>query len=51
MFPEIRIYGGSQPGNGSVPLRAEDEHWINRARSLSLTLSPLAGIVLVYEGQ
>jgi 1,4-alpha-glucan branching enzyme len=48
---DAEIYGGSNLGNGSAPLWADDQHWMNRDHSLSLTLPPLAGIVLVYEGQ
>ncbi len=39
-------YGGSNIGNGSHQLVAEDIPWMNQAHSLSLTLPPLAGIVL-----
>lgn len=44
-------YGGSNMGNGMEPLQAEDRPWMNRAYSLVLTLPPLAGIVLRYEGE
>jgi len=42
-------YGGSNMGNGSALLVAEDRPWMNRQYSLSLTLPPLAAIVLVRE--
>jgi len=42
-------YGGSNMGNGSALLFAEDRPWMNRQYSLSLTLPPLAAIVLVRE--
>ncbi|WP_303907117.1 1,4-alpha-glucan branching protein GlgB [Thiohalomonas denitrificans] len=44
-------YGGSNLGNGSEPLVADELPWMNRAYSLPLTLPPLAGIVLRYEGE
>jgi 1,4-alpha-glucan branching enzyme len=44
-------YGGSNLGNGMAPLPAEDKPWMNRLYSLSLTLPPLAAIVLTYEGE
>ena len=33
-----------------APLQAEALPWMNRSHSLLLTLPPLAGIVLAYEG-
>lgn len=44
------FYGGSNVGNGSDPLQAEDRPWMNRSHSLALTLPPLAGIIFAYEG-
>jgi 1,4-alpha-glucan branching enzyme len=44
-------YGGSNQGNGMAPLHTEARPWMNRAHSLALTLPPLAGIVLRYEGE
>jgi 1,4-alpha-glucan branching enzyme len=44
-------YGGSNMGNGTEPLTAEAMPWMSRDYSLSLTLPPLAGIVLAYEGE
>ncbi|OQX10629.1 MAG: 1,4-alpha-glucan branching enzyme [Desulfobulbaceae bacterium A2] len=43
-------YGGGNLGNGMTPLPTEDIPWMNRPCSLSLTLPPLAAIVLRYEG-
>jgi 1,4-alpha-glucan branching enzyme len=40
------FYGGSNMGNGGAVLRADERPWMNRSHSLSLTLPPLAGIVL-----
>ena len=39
-------YGGSNVGNGSLPLIAEEAPWMGRPKSLVLTLPPLAAIVL-----
>ena len=39
-------YGGSNMGNGGRPLHADEQPWMNRPYSLSLTLPPLAGIVV-----
>ncbi len=47
---DSKLYGGSNLGNGSAPLQAEDTPWMNRPHSLALTLPPLAGVVLAYEG-
>ena len=44
-------YGGSNVSNGTDPLEAEAKPWMNRDYSLSLTLPPLAAIVLKYEGK
>ena len=46
---DSEFYGGSNVGNGCHPLPAEELNWMNRSHSLSLTLPPLAGIVLAYE--
>ena len=43
-------YGGSNMGNGSGLLMAEDQEWMNNPCSLTVTLPPLAGIVLEAEG-
>jgi 1,4-alpha-glucan branching enzyme len=40
------FYGGSNLGNGGAPLQADQLGWMDRPYSLSLTLPPLAGIVL-----
>jgi len=42
-------YGGSNLGNGMAPLGAEDQAWMGRPASLSLTLPPLAAIILARE--
>ncbi|WP_296898830.1 1,4-alpha-glucan branching protein GlgB [Thiohalocapsa sp.] len=39
-------FGGSGMGNGTEPLATEPVNWMNRPDSLTLTLPPLAGIVL-----
>jgi 1,4-alpha-glucan branching enzyme len=43
---DAACYGGSNMGNGDHALVAEDTPWMNQPYSLSLTLPPLAGIVL-----
>ena len=40
------FYGGSNLGNGAGLVRADDQAWMDRPHSVSLTLPPLAGIVL-----
>lgn len=40
-------YGGSNVGN--PPLEAEAREWMGRPYALTLTLPPLAGIILVRE--
>jgi len=40
------LYGGSNVGNGGNDLIADNLPWMNRAYSLSLTVPPLAAIVL-----
>ncbi|HHC72330.1 MAG TPA: 1,4-alpha-glucan branching protein GlgB [Thiotrichales bacterium] len=42
---DSRFYGGSDTGNGGL-LAAEERPWMDQPASLSLTLPPLAGIVL-----
>ncbi len=46
---DSEFYGGSNMGNGSAQLLAEDKPWMNRQHSLSLTLPPLAAIVITRE--
>jgi 1,4-alpha-glucan branching enzyme len=46
---DSEFYGGSNTGNASGLLVAEDRPWMNRQYSLSLTLPPLAAIVLTWE--
>ncbi len=43
---DSEFYAGSNLGNGGQPLIADPMPWMNRSHSLSLTLPPLAGIVL-----
>jgi 1,4-alpha-glucan branching enzyme len=43
------LYGGSNLGNGTIPPVAENRPWMNRPYSISLTLPPLAGIILRSE--
>jgi 1,4-alpha-glucan branching enzyme len=43
-------YGGSDLGNGPGLLIAEDQEWMNNPCSLTVTLPPLAGIILEAEG-
>ncbi len=43
---DSEYYGGSNKGNGIAPLTADGISWNGRPNSLSLTLPPLAGIVL-----
>jgi len=43
---DSEFYAGSNMGNGGQPLIADPLPWMNRSHSLSLTLPPLAGIVL-----
>lgn len=40
------IYGGSNLGNGGQRLQAEELPWMNQPYSLSLTLPPLAGLIV-----
>ncbi|GAB1393399.1 1,4-alpha-glucan branching protein GlgB [Rhodocyclaceae bacterium] len=42
-------YGGSNLGNGMAPLTADAHPWMGREASLSLTLPPLAAIVLARQ--
>jgi 1,4-alpha-glucan branching enzyme len=43
---DSEYYGGSNMGNGSNLILAEDCPWMNRPYSISLTLPPLAAIVI-----
>jgi 1,4-alpha-glucan branching enzyme len=47
---DSEFYGGTNMGNGSHELLAEERPWMDRPYSLSLTLPPLAGIVLGWPG-
>ena len=46
---DSEYYGGSNMGNGSRSIPAEDRPWMNRQFSLPLTLPPLAAIVITRE--
>jgi 1,4-alpha-glucan branching enzyme len=46
---DSEYYGGSNMGNGPELMRAEDKPWMNRQHSISLTLPPLAAIVIVRK--
>jgi 1,4-alpha-glucan branching enzyme len=48
---DSEYYGGSNMGNGPVPLGAEPTPWMNHPYSLNLTLPPLATVVFSYEGE
>ena len=43
-------YGGSNMGNGPGLLMAENQKWMNNPCSLTVILSPPAGIILKAEG-
>ena len=47
---DSEYYGGSNTGNGPAALVTEAVAWMDRPVSLSLTLPPLAAIVLEYQG-
>lgn len=46
---DSELYGGSNMGNGSGVILAEHLPWMNRQYSISLTLPPLAAIVITRE--
>ncbi|MGO8756228.1 MAG: alpha amylase C-terminal domain-containing protein [Gallionellaceae bacterium] len=46
---DSEFYGGSNMGNGSELILAEDRPWMNRQYSISLTLPPLSAIVITRE--
>jgi 1,4-alpha-glucan branching enzyme len=43
---DAECYGGSNVGNGEMPLMAEEKPWMDRPYSMPITLPPLAGIIL-----
>ncbi|MDR2787885.1 MAG: 1,4-alpha-glucan branching protein GlgB [Candidatus Accumulibacter sp.] len=47
---DAAVYGGSNTGNASRRLQAEEMGWMGRSHSLVLTLPPLAAIVLTHAG-
>lgn len=40
------FYGGSNMGNGTLKQEAEEKEWMGRPYSITVTLPPLAGIIL-----
>jgi 1,4-alpha-glucan branching enzyme len=46
---DAEIYGGSNMGNGGNVLAADELFWMNKPFSISLTLPPLAAIILQLE--
>jgi 1,4-alpha-glucan branching enzyme len=46
---DSEYYAGANIGNGGAVLQAEPRPWMNRAWSISITVPPLAGIVLKPE--
>jgi len=46
---DSEYYGGSNVGNGSDMLVADEIAWMNQSHSLSLTLPPLACIILAMQ--
>jgi len=47
---DSHFYGGGDVGNSGL-IEAEPTAWMNREHSVSLTLPPLAGIVLLHEDE
>ena len=47
---DSEYYGGSNMGNGPGMLLAEEKDWMNNPYSITITLPPLAGIILKSEG-
>jgi len=43
---DAECYGGSNVGNGGIILVAEDQAWMERPYSLTVTLPPLGGVIL-----
>ncbi|MFN3076513.1 MAG: 1,4-alpha-glucan branching protein GlgB [Alphaproteobacteria bacterium] len=43
---DAAVYGGSNVGNGDTALYTDSISWMGRSHSLTLTLPPLAGLVL-----
>ncbi|MCK5718652.1 MAG: 1,4-alpha-glucan branching protein GlgB [Thiomargarita sp.] len=48
---DAECYNGSNVGNGAAVLQTEDKPWMDRAYSMLITLPPLAGIILKYDGE
>jgi 1,4-alpha-glucan branching enzyme len=47
---DSEYYGGSNIGNGPEAILAEEKAWMDRPCSITLTLPPLAGVVIAYSG-
>ena len=47
---DSEYYGGSNMGNGPGLLLAEEKAWMNNPYSMTITLPPLAGVILKSEG-
>jgi 1,4-alpha-glucan branching enzyme len=47
---DSEYYGGSNTGNGTGQIMADDIPWMDKPYSISITLPPLAGIVLKPKG-
>ena len=46
---DSEYYGGSNVGNGMIPLEAEAEPWMERPYSVSVTVPPLGAVILKPE--
>ncbi|MCP5459193.1 MAG: 1,4-alpha-glucan branching protein GlgB, partial [Gammaproteobacteria bacterium] len=46
---DSHFYGGSDVGNGGMPLVAEEKPWMDRPYSLTLTVPPLGAVILKPE--
>ena len=46
---DSHFYGGGNVGNGDRPLVAEELPWMGRPYSVSVTVPPLAGLVLALH--
>nr|VFJ54016.1 MAG: 1,4-alpha-glucan branching enzyme [Candidatus Kentron sp. DK] len=46
---DSEFYGGSNLGNGMVPLEAEEKTWMNRPYSVMVTVPPLGAVILKPE--
>lgn len=48
---DAECYAGSNVGNGAIVLMAEEDPWMERPYSISITLPPLGGIILNPVGE